>query len=121
MLDEADHLICPSRGVLNSKIIAVEPKKVPHRLKGRAFVSLLECMCTRDPRHQRHGKHHDVLFAECKEVLRARKRALKQPPVAEEMPLSRVFHLEPIVLDYRLNRQPHWLTWQGPLGSSGTS
>lgn len=121
VLDERDHLAGPVLAVFDSKIVAIDPQKMPKRLESCPLISLLERVGSRDASHQHDPEHEDVFLAKPKEVPGTCHRAFEQPEVPHEMPFSRRPHFEAVVLDHRFDREPCRFIWQGRLGFSGTA
>ena len=99
MLDEGDHRISPSPGVVDREIVAVDAQKVPQRLKSRALITFFECMRPSDAGDQHDPKHEDILVSEAEEI-RGRANAPSSRLIPGEVSLARCFHFEPVVLDH---------------------
>src|SRR5579863_6034979 len=121
MLDQIDYRVGPGFGVLDRQIVAVKAKNVPHRLECGSLVALLTGVSLRYAGHESHGEHDDVFLAIGERILRARQRAFEKAVIADKVAFLGRLHLQPIVFDGCLYRQPHRLIWQGRPGFSETS
>jgi hypothetical protein len=94
---------------------------MPHRAKGRPLVALLKGMSLGYRGQKSHREHDDIFLAIGESILRTAQCAFEQADVAEKMPFPGFLHLKPVFLDYRVDRKPTRLIWQGRLVVLGTA
>src|SRR5258708_950475 len=114
MLDQTNHFVGPTRGVVDRQFAAVNHQKFVHRNEGSSFITLLECMRLGETNQQSHREHDNVLFTISKCVLRTRHRAVQQSWISQEMPLPGHRDDRAIDFDDYLDWQPPGLIWQAP-------
>jgi hypothetical protein len=111
MLDQRNHLVGPTRGVVNGEVVAVNRQKFSHRNKSCSFVTLLERMCLGHAGEQSHRERDNVLLTLGERVLRPCQSAIQQSWITQEIPLPGYGDDGAIDFDDYLKQQPSRLIW----------